>query len=57
MSKITSLSFSKQYQLPIEEKDSQRGFMKWGKKNDYPFFLIELLQGSAWHQGIIKNKT
>jgi hypothetical protein len=57
MSKITSLSFSKQYQLPIEEKDSQRGFIKWGKKNDYSFFLIELLQGSAWHQGIIKNKT
>jgi hypothetical protein len=57
MSKITSLSFSKQYQLPVEEKDSQRGFIKWGRKNDYPFFLIELLQGSAWHQGIIKNKT
>ena len=57
MSKITSLSFSKQYQLPVEEKDSQRGFMKWGRKNDYAFFLIELLQGSAWHQGIIKNKT
>ena len=57
MSKITSLSFSKQYQLPVEEKDTQRGFIKWGKKNDYPFFLIELLQGSAWHQGIIKNKT
>jgi hypothetical protein len=57
MNKITSLSFSKEYQKPIEEKDRQRGFMKWGKKNDYPFFLIELLQGSAWHQGIIKNKT
>jgi len=57
MNKITSLSFSKEYQKPVEEKDRQRGFMKWGKKNDYPFFLIELLQGSAWHQGIIKNKT
>ena len=57
MSKITSLSFSKQYLQPIEEKDRQRGFIKWGRKNDYPFFLIELLQGSAWHQGIIKNKT
>jgi hypothetical protein len=57
MSKITSLSFSKQYLQPIEEKDRQRGFIKWGKKNDYPFFLIEMLQGSAWHQGIIKNKT
>ena len=57
MNKISSISFSKQFQQPTEEKDRQRGFMKWGKKNDYPFFLIELLQGSAWHQGIIKNKS
>lgn len=48
---------SKQYVKPIEQKDKQRGFMKWGLKNDYPFFLIELLYGSAWHQGILKNKT
>lgn len=48
---------SKQYVKPIEQKDKQRGFMKWGVKNDYPFFLIELLHGSAWHQGILKNKT
>lgn len=54
---ITSISFSKKFTLPTEEKDRSRGFMKWGKKNDYPFYLIELLQGSAWHQGIIKNKT
>lgn len=54
---ITSISFSKKFILPTEEKDRSRGFMKWGKKNDYPFYLIELLQGSAWHQGIIKNKT
>ena len=33
------------------------GFVKWGKKNDYPFFLVELYNGSAYHQGIIKNKT
>ena len=57
MNKLTSISLSKEYQKPVEEKDRQRGFMKWGKKNDYPFFLIELLQGSAWHQGILKNKT
>ena len=57
MNKLTSISFSKEYQKPIEEKDRQRGFIKWGKKNDYPFFLIEMLQGSAWHQGILKNKT
>lgn len=48
---------SKQYVKPVEQKDKQRGFIKWGLKNDYPFFLIELLHGSAWHQGILKNKT
>jgi len=54
---MISLSMSKQYVKPVEQKDKQRGFIKWGLKNDYPFFLIELLQGSAWHQGILKNKT
>ena len=54
---MISVSMSKQYVKPVEQKDKQRGFIKWGLKNDYPFFLIELLQGSAWHQGIIKNKT
>ena len=55
--RMISVSMSKQYVKPVEQKDKQRGFIKWGLKNDYPFFLIELLQGSAWHQGIIKNKT
>jgi len=36
MNKLTSISLSKEYQKPVEEKDRQRGFMKWGKKNDYP---------------------
>jgi len=54
---MISVSMSKQYVKPVEQKDKQRGFIKWGLKNDYPFFLIELLQGSAWHQGILKNKT
>jgi hypothetical protein len=55
--RMISVSMSKQYVKPVEQKDKQRGFIKWGLKNDYPFFLIELLQGSAWHQGILKNKT
>lgn len=55
--KITSLSFRKDFQKPEEEKDRSIGFVKWGKKNDYPFFLIDLYNGSAYHQGIIKNKT
>lgn len=55
--KLLTLSFSKEYQKPVEMKDKKMGFMKWGVKNDYPFFLIELLNGSAWHQGIIRSKT
>jgi len=57
MNKFESMSFRKDFVLPIEEQDRMLGFIKWGKKNDYPFFLVDLFNGSAWHQGIIKNKT
>ena len=55
--KMTSLSFKKDYQKPDEERDRMYDFIKWGKKNDYPYFLVDLYNGSAWHQGIIKNKV
>jgi len=54
---MTSLSFKKDYQKPDEERDRMYDFIKWGKKNDYPYFLVDLYNGSAWHQGIIKNKV
>ncbi len=57
MNKFESMSFRKDFVLPVEEQDRMLGFIKWGKKNDYPFFLVDLFNGSAWHQGIIKNKT
>ena len=57
MNKFESMSFRKDFLLPIEEQDRMLGFTKWGKKNDYPYFLVDLYNGSAWHQGIIKNKT
>jgi hypothetical protein len=57
MNKFESMSFRKDFVLPIEEQDRMLGFIKWGKKNDYPYFLVDLFNGSAWHQGIIKNKT
>jgi hypothetical protein len=57
MNKFESMSFRKDFVLPIEEQDRMLGFIKWGKKNDYPYFLVDLYNGSAWHQGIIKNKT
>lgn len=52
-----SLSFGKDIAKPVEELDRRTGFIKWGKKNDYPFQLIDLYNSSAWHSGIIKNKT
>ena len=55
--KMTSLSFKKDYIKPDEERDRSHDFVKWSKKNDYPYFLIDLYNGSAWHQGIIKNKV
>jgi hypothetical protein len=53
---ILGLDFSKKLPKPIEEVDYTRGFMKWGKKNDYPFFINELLESSPTHGGILKNK-
>jgi hypothetical protein len=57
MSKVLNVQFSKSFTVPVEELDKGQGFVKWGKKNDYPFFIIDLLHGSAWHQGILKNKS
>lgn len=54
--KAISLSFKKDFIKPIEEKD-RNGFVKWGKKNDYPFFINELLDGSALQGGIVKAKV
>jgi hypothetical protein len=54
--KAISLSFKKDFIKPIEEKDRQ-GYVKWGKKNDYPFFINYLLDGSALQGGIVKNKV
>jgi DNA-binding NarL/FixJ family response regulator len=54
--KAVSLTFKKDFIKPIEETD-RLGFVKWGKKNDYPFFLNELNDGSALQGGIVRNKV
>jgi hypothetical protein len=40
-----------------EDKDRSRGIIKWGSGNDYPLYLIDLLNGSATHGGIVKGKV
>lgn len=54
--KTEAINFTKTMVKPLEIKDNG-GFVKWGKKNDYPFFLNELREGSPVHGGIIKNKV
>ena len=53
--KTERINFAKNMAKPTEEKD-RGGFIKWGKKNDWPFFLNELREGSPIHGGIVKNK-
>lgn len=53
---IERTSFAKVAPKPTEEKDT-KGFIKWGRKNDFPFFLNDLTEGSPVHGGIIKNKV
>lgn len=55
--KMMSFSNSKGLPEPNETFDKKGGFVKWGAKNDYPFFLLDMYNGSAWHQGILNSKT
>jgi len=57
--KIMATGFSNSKKLPEakETYDKKLGFQKWGLDNQYPFYLVDMYNGSAWHQGIIKTKT
>ncbi len=57
--KIIATGFSNSKKLPEAKEtfDKKLGFQKWGLDNQYPFYLVDLYNGSAWHQGIVKTKT
>ena len=57
--KIMATGFSNSKKLPEAKEiyDKKLGFQKWGLDNQYPFYLVDLYNGSAWHQGIVKTKT
>lgn len=40
-----------------EEKGENGGFMKYGDRNDYPNYLVELFNKSAKHNAIVKSKV
>ena len=53
----TGFSNSKKLPEAKETYDKKLGFQKWGLDNQYPFYLVDMYNGSAWHQGIIKTKS
>ena len=40
-----------------EEVDRDKGYVKWGKKNDRPQTFVDLYYSSPLHQGIINGKV
>lgn len=56
---VVSVKFGKSKFIPKPEEsiNKGKGWKVWGKRNDYPYFLIDLFEGSAWHQGILTGKV
>lgn len=42
--------------LSIQEYDTKEGVVKWGKKNEYPYYLNYLVKSNPIHGGIINAK-
>ena len=53
---IYKLALSKVYRLEVKE-DKIKGIINWGKKNDYPTFLLGLSENQAEHGAILKTKS
>lgn len=49
-------AFKSNMDLVIQE-DKTRGILKWGKRNEYPEYLLSLYKGQPQHAGIIKAKA
>jgi len=53
---IIKISLS-QVNLPKPKEEKSKKFVKFGEKNLFPTYLIELLQKSAIHNAIVTSKT
>lgn len=42
---------------PIEVEDKKALVIKWGERNEYPYFLNYLFNKNAIHSGILRSKT
>ena len=47
----------KAQQAPENYLNKSKGIISWGKKNDYPSYLLYLYENHAEHGGIINGKT
>jgi DNA-binding MarR family transcriptional regulator len=56
---IISLFEFSEKKLPqfTEKKDSSKSWIKWGDDNNYPAYLLSLLDTSAYQGAIIQNKS
>lgn len=56
---IKVLNFSTLTEQPTYKPDKANGFVKWGEKNDYPDYILNLYnhKGSASHKAIINRKV
>jgi biotin operon repressor len=58
MNDLLFLSFAEARQPEYREKKGEGGgYIEFGQKNDYPNYLVELLNKSAKHNSIIKSKV
>jgi hypothetical protein len=57
--KLFNVQFGKQRKEGYDPKEvvNKKGWVDWGKKNDTPQFLVDLLNTSPLHQGIINGKV
>lgn len=46
-----------QIPLPKEEEDKKSNVLKWGKYNEYPYYLKYLAGAESIHGGIVKSKV
>lgn len=54
--KLYRVALSKVYRLEVKE-DLKGGFISYGKKNDYPEYLLGLAENQAEHGAILKTKS
>ena len=52
--KVYTLAMEKQIDGSPVVKDSQRGWISWGQKNDYPYRLLDLYNQSPTHHSAIQ---